>query len=162
LQALPDIAAERRKDAADDFVVRNAPAWPADERAALVGRTLDLIAHPSFASLFAAGSRAEVPIVGQLKREGRAPLMVSGQIDRLVVGTGDVVIADFKTNEAPPKTAAALPKTYLRQMALYAAVMGQLYPDKAVRAALVWTETTEITELPAETLQMELAAIISP
>jgi ATP-dependent helicase/nuclease subunit A len=47
-------------------------------------------------------------------------------------------------------------------MALYAAVMGQLYPDKAVRAALVWTETTEITELPAETLQMELAAIISP
>jgi ATP-dependent helicase/nuclease subunit A len=162
LQALPDIAAERRKDAADDFVARNAPAWPADERAALVGRTLDLIAHPSFASLFAAGSRAEVPIVGQLKREGRAPLMVSGQIDRLVVGTGDVVIADFKTNEAPPKTAAALPKTYLRQMALYAAVMGQLYPDKAVRAALVWTETTEITELPAETLQMELAAIISP
>jgi ATP-dependent helicase/nuclease subunit A len=85
--------------------------------------------------------------------------MVSGQIDRLVVGAAEVVIADFKTNETPPKTAAAVPKSYLRQMALYAAVLGQLYPDRPIRAALVWTETAEITEIPPETLQTELAAI---
>ena len=64
-----------------------------------------------------------------------------------------MLIADFKTNETPPKTAADIPKTYVRQMALYAAVMGQLYPDRPVRAALVWTETAEITEIPPETLQ---------
>src|SRR5262249_327059 len=132
LQALPDIDPARRKDAADDFIARNAKQWTAQEPAALVSRTPALIADPSFASLFASGSRAEVPIVGQLKRSGRAPLMVSGQIDRLVVGAGDVMIADFKTNETPPKAAAGIPKTYLRQMALYAAVMAQLYPDKAV------------------------------
>jgi len=161
LQALPDIAPERRKDAADDFVARNAPEWTSDERTALVARTLELIAHPSFANLFASGSRAEVPIIGELARDGRPPLMVSGQIDRLVVSAGEVLIADFKTNETPPESAAKIPQGYLRQMALYAAVMGQLYPDKRVRAALVWTETAGITEIQPETLQSELAGIRS-
>jgi ATP-dependent helicase/nuclease subunit A len=160
LQALPDIAPERRADIAQEFVARNAEEWTAVERTTLVERTLALIAEPSLAPLFATGSRAEVPIVGQLRREGRAPLMVSGQIDRLLVSPAEVVIADFKTNETPPKTASALPQAYLRQMALYAAVMGQLYPDRPVRAALVWTETFEITAIPAETMQTELAAII--
>ncbi len=162
LQALPDIAAEQRPEIARDFVARNAREWTADDRAALVERTLALIGQPSFAPLFAMGSRAEVPVIGQLMRAGRAPLMVSGQIDRLVVGASEILIADFKTNETPPKTTADIPKTYLRQMALYAAVMGQLYPERLVRAALVWTETAEITEIPAQTLQTELAAIISP
>ncbi len=162
LQALPDIAPERRKAIAEDFAARNAKEWTADERAALVERTLELIKHPSFAALFAAGSRAEVPIIGQLTRAGRSPLLVSGQIDRLVIGPREVLIADFKTNEAPPKAAAAIPKTYVRQMALYAALMSQLYPDRSVRAALVWTETAEIAEIPPETLQTQLAAIISP
>ena len=161
LQALPDIAPERRKEAAADFAARNAAEWTAEERAALVARTLELIAHPSFASLFAAGSRAEVPIIGELARDGRPPLMVSGQIDRLVVNATEVLIADFKTNETPPESAARIPGGYLRQMALYAAVMGQLYPDKQVRAALIWTETAGITEISAESLQSELAAIIS-
>jgi ATP-dependent helicase/nuclease subunit A len=79
-----------------------------------------------------------------------------------VVGPREVLIADFKTNETPPKTAADIPKTYVRQMALYAGVIAQLYPDRSVRAALVWTETAEIAEIPPETLQTQLAAIISP
>jgi ATP-dependent helicase/nuclease subunit A len=162
LQALPDIAPERRRETAADFVARNAAEWSAEERAALVTRTLELIAHPTFANLFATGSRAEVPIIGELKRDGRPPLMVSGQIDRLVVSASEVLIADFKTNETPPESAAKIPGGYLRQMALYAAVMGQLYPDKRVRAALIWTETTGITEISAESLQSELAGIISP
>ena len=162
LQALPDIAPERRTTIAEDFAVRNAKEWTAEERAALVERTLELVGHASFASLFAPGSRAEVPIIGQLQRGDRSPLLVSGQIDRLVVGAREVLIADFKTNEAPPKTAADIPKSYIRQMALYAGVMGQLYPDRSVRAALVWTETAEIAEIPPETLQTQLAAIISP
>jgi len=161
LQALPDIAPERRREAAEDFVARNAAEWTADERGALVARSLGLIAHPSFANLFAAGSRAEVPIIGELARPGRPPLMVSGQIDRLVVSADEVLIADFKTNESPPESATKIPAGYIRQMALYAAVMGQLYPAKRVRAALVWTETAGITEISLESLQSELAAIMS-
>src|SRR5207253_2075316 len=104
----------------------------------------------------------EVPIIGELAREGQPRLLVSGQIDRLVVGARQVLIADFKTNEQPPNSPANIPSAYLRQMALYAGVMGQLYPDKLVEAALIWTETAEIMVIPAETLQSQLAAIISP
>ena len=37
-----------------------------------------------------------------------------------------------------------------RQLALYRAVLAQIYPDKTVRAALVWTEVPDLMELSAE------------
>ena len=85
LQSLPDIATERRRDAALGYLARNAGQWTADDREALAAAVLALIADPRFAAVFAAGSRAEVAIVGRLDRPGRPPALVSGQIDRLVV-----------------------------------------------------------------------------
>ena len=89
---------------------------------------LALIADPRFAAVFAAGSRAEVSIVGRLERPGRPPVLVSGQIDRLVVTASEVLIVDFKTNHAPPSFAAEAPAGYVRQLALYRAVLRKLYP----------------------------------
>src|SRR4029450_13656503 len=63
LQSLPDLAAERRRDLAQDYLPRNAEDWTSGERDALVDQVLKLIADPRFAAVFAAGSRAEVPIV---------------------------------------------------------------------------------------------------
>ena len=85
---------------------------------------------PRFAPVFAAGSRAEVSIVGRLPRPGQPPALVSGQIDRLVVTAAEVLIVDFKTNLAPPATAAEAPAAYVRQLALYRAVLRQLYPTR--------------------------------
>ena len=64
--------------------------------------------------------------------------LVSGQIDRLVVTEAEVLIVDFKTNLAAPTMAADAPPAYVRQLALYRAVLRQLYPDahRARRAAL--------------------------
>ncbi|MFX5237434.1 PD-(D/E)XK nuclease family protein, partial [Acinetobacter baumannii] len=88
-------------------------------------------------------SRAEVSIVGRLERPDRRPALVSGQIDRLVVTDHEVLIVDFKTNHAPPAAEEQAPKGYVRQLALYRAVLGKLYPQRPVRAALLWTETAE-------------------
>ena len=71
LQSLPDIPAPRRAAAAQDFLARNAPQWSSEARHDLAGRTLALIDDPRFASVFAPGSRAEVPIVGRLVGIGR-------------------------------------------------------------------------------------------
>ncbi|HMH63867.1 MAG TPA: double-strand break repair helicase AddA, partial [Bradyrhizobium sp.] len=106
LQSLPDVAAERRRDTAQKYLARNADGWTDGEREALAGGVLALIADPRFAPVFAPGSRAEVSIVGRLDRPGRSPALVSGQIDRLVVTPGEVLIVDFKTNHAPPVLAA--------------------------------------------------------
>jgi ATP-dependent helicase/nuclease subunit A len=153
LQSLPDLAADRRRDLAKSYLARNAEAWTEAEREQLAEKVLALIADPRFATVFAGGSRAEVPIVGRLN--GR---LVSGQIDRLVVTPAEILIVDYKTNHAPPASPEAAPQGYVRQLALYRAVLGKLYPQRAVRAALLWTETPDLMEISASALDAGLAS----
>jgi ATP-dependent helicase/nuclease subunit A len=161
LQSLPDIADLRRREAALAYLARNADGWSEEERQALAESTLALIADARFAPVFAPGSRAEVSIVGRLERPGGRPVLVSGQIDRLVVTANEVLIVDFKTNHAPPSRPDEAPRGYVRQLALYRAVLGKLYPQLPVRAALLWTETAELMEISVPALEAELASIIS-
>jgi ATP-dependent helicase/nuclease subunit A len=158
LQSLPDLASERRRDAALNYLARNADGWTDGDREALAEGVLALIADGRFAPVFADGSRAEVSIVGRLERPRRPPALVSGQIDRLVVTPAEVLIVDFKTNHAPPGRPAEAPRGYVRQLALYRAVLGKLYPQRPVRAALLWTETPELMEISAPALDAELAS----
>jgi ATP-dependent helicase/nuclease subunit A len=121
---------------------------------------LALIADTRFAALFAPGSRAEVSIAGRLDRRGRPQALVSGQIDRLVVTPDAVLIVDYKTNHAPPEDATEAPSAYIRQLALYRAVLARLYPQLPIRAALLWTETPELMEISAPALDAQLEAVI--
>jgi len=104
------------------------------------------------------GSRAEVPIAGRL---GAGGITVSGQVDRLAVAGDSVLIADYKTNRSVPRRLEEVPPPYIRQLALYRAVLAQLYPDKTVRAALIWTYTPDLMEIPAAAMDRELAALTS-
>ncbi|ERF84531.1 double-strand break repair helicase AddA [Bradyrhizobium viridifuturi] len=157
LQSLPEIALERRLGAALGYLARNADGWSEDERAALARQVVALTVDLRFAPVFAPGSRAEVSIVGRLERPGLPKALVSGQIDRLVVTPNEVLIVDFKTNNAPPRTAADAPKGYIRQLALYRAVLAKLYPQRIIHAALLWTETPEMMEISASALDAGLA-----
>ena len=152
LQSLPDLAPDRRRDLALGYLARNAAAWTEAERDALAANVLALIAEPRFAAVFAPGSRAEVPIVG--RHDGR---LVSGQVDRLAVAPAEILIVDYKTNHTPPATAAGAPAAYVRQLALYRAVLAKLYPQRPIRAALLWTETPDLMEISAADLDAGLA-----
>jgi ATP-dependent helicase/nuclease subunit A len=92
--------------------------------------------------------------VGRVRRGGHT-VQVSGQIDRLVVTDTEVLIVDFKTNHTPPRSEAEAPPAYIRQLALYRAVLTRLYPGKPVRAALLWTETPELMEISSTALDAE-------
>ena len=157
LQSLPDVAPGRRYDAARSYLARNAIGWSEAERDQLAEGVLAVIGDPRFAAVFATGSRAEVSIVGRLALQGRP--LVSGQIDRLVVTENEVLIVDFKTNHRPPSDPAKAPPVYIRQLALYRAVLRQLYPQRGVRAALLWTETPDFMEIPAPALDAALASL---
>ena len=158
LQSLPDIAIERRREAALSYLARNADGWSEDERRVLAEGAAAMIADPRFAHAFAPGSQAEVSIVGRLERPGQPPALVSGQIDRLVVTEREVLIVDYKTNHAPPETSDEAPRGYVRQLALYRAVLAKLYPQLPVRAALLWTETPDLMEISASALDAALAS----
>jgi ATP-dependent helicase/nuclease subunit A len=114
-----------------------------------------------FAEIFAPGSRAEVPIVGRIDRAGAEPVAVSGQVDRLCVAKDAVLIADYKSDGAVPARLDDVPKPYVAQLALYRAVLARLYPDKTVRAALLFTTGPQLIELPGPAMDAALARILA-
>ena len=155
------IAPARRAEAARRYLARAGKAFGAADQDAFVATTLRLLDEPRFAALFSPGSRAEVPIVGRIARPGRSPLLVSGQIDRLAVTASEVLIGDYKTNRPAPRTLAEVPRAYVRQLALYRAVLSRLYPDRPVRALLIWTDVPDLMELSADVLDAEIARLTS-
>jgi ATP-dependent helicase/nuclease subunit A len=159
LQSLPDIPPAARTEAARRHLARAAKNFTAAEAEAMLTQVLALIADPRFAELFSAGSRAEVPIVGRLNG---GTLVVSGLVDRLAVTAESVLVADYKTNRPAPRRIADVPQAYIRQLALYCAVLGKLYPDRPVRAALIWTDVPDLMEIPAAALEAELKTVTSP
>ena len=155
LQSLPDLPAASRRAAATDYLRRNAPDLSGSEQGDIAEQMLDLLQDQRFALLFGSGSRAEVPIAGRIGES-----TISGQIDRLVIMPDDILIADYKTNADPPSAPEQVPQAYVRQLALYRHVLSKLYPGRPVRAVLIWTETLEIMEIPAELLDHEIAPLI--
>lgn len=161
LQSLPEAPRERRRDAALSYLARNANDWSAAERDALVTRVMAVLDDARFAPVFVEGSRAEVAIAGRLTTRRGDTLLVSGQIDRLVVTSDEVLVVDYKTSRAPPRNLADVPQAHIRQLALYRAILASLYPKLPVKAALLWTEALEMMEISAPTLDAGLDAIIS-
>jgi ATP-dependent helicase/nuclease subunit A len=170
LQSLPDIPRAVRDEAARQHLARNGKAFSPEEQEAMLAQVRRVLDDRRFAELFAPGSRAEISIVGRLQQNG-CTVAVSGQVDRLVVTADAVLIADYKTNrmfredgrERPyaPRRIEDVPEAYVTQLALYRAVLGQLYPDKAIRAVLIWTEVPDLMEVSAAALDQALAAVTS-
>jgi ATP-dependent helicase/nuclease subunit A len=158
MQSLPDLPPDRREEAARRYLARRRE-FAAAERDEIAGQVLALVADPRFAALFSPGSRAEVSIAGRL---GDRPL--AGQVDRLAVTPDAVLIADYKTNRPAPLTLDEAHRShagYIEQLALYRAVLLRLYPDRPVRAALLWTDTPELMEIPAEMLDSALGRALA-
>lgn len=158
MQSLPDIAPERRNLAAERYVAKATAIIGADQRADIVRQVLAILDDENFAQIFAPGSRAEVPIIGRIPRAGADPILVSGQVDRLTITDGAVLIADYKTDRRVPSGLDEV-EPYVAQLGLYRALLSRLYPDKEVRAALVFTEGPRLIELPAGAMDAAVAGL---
>ncbi|MGZ5896262.1 MAG: double-strand break repair helicase AddA [Xanthobacteraceae bacterium] len=158
LQSLPDVARERRCALAEIYMQKAGAELPAAERARLLAQVFALMEDTRFAQLFSPESRGEVPIIGHVVAKDGQARAVTGQVDRLTVTENTVWIADYKTNRPPPSEP---PKAYVRQLALYRAVLAKIYPNHTIRCALFWTEVPDLMELPAALLDQAYDAIIS-
>lgn len=108
-----------------------------DSHDALIGKALGLIEHPPVENLFGPQSRGEVTISAELALP-RGPVRLSGRIDRLI-DDDRLTIIDFKSDAAPPED--GIPAAYLTQLALYRAALEKSFPDRTVRAGILWVET---------------------
>jgi ATP-dependent helicase/nuclease subunit A len=160
MQSLPDIPEDARIDAVARYLGGAAKEFSAAEKADIGRQTLGILNDLVFAELFAVGGGAEVPIVGFIPRAENVPLAVSGQVDRLVVSGESVLIADYKTDRAVPGRLPEVPKAYSAQLALYRALLSRIYPEKTIRAALVFTAGPSLIELPEAALGAALAEIV--
>jgi ATP-dependent helicase/nuclease subunit A len=155
LQLLPDLPAPERRGAAAALLGRERDLTD-DQRAEMAAAALAVLEDARFAEVFGEGSRAEVAIAG-----GAAALppglRISGRIDRLVVLPDRVLVADFKTNRPSPGRIEEADPAYLRQMAVYAAVLAEVFPGRRIEAALVWTDGPKLMAVPEKLIAQSLA-----
>ncbi len=149
LELLPALPPASWEKALDAYLARPALEIKPPEQKALAAEILAVLRHPDFAPIFGAGSRAETPVVGVagVKR------VLSGQMDRLLVTDKEVLVVDYKTNRPPPSRAEDAPVIYLKQMAAYRAVVENIYPGRAVKCALLWTDGPNLMPLPDKLLE---------
>jgi ATP-dependent helicase/nuclease subunit A len=158
MQSLPDVPPARRQDAVERYLANVAKDFSAAEQAEIARQVFAILDNENFARIFALGSRAEVPIIGRIPRPGGEPILVAGQVDRLVVTADAVLAVDYKSDSLVPADPEAAPAAYITQFALYRAVLMRLYPERTVRAALIFSNAPALIEIPASVMAAALAA----
>ncbi|MFC3080394.1 double-strand break repair helicase AddA [Phenylobacterium terrae] len=157
LQILPDVPAPARRDAARALLERETDLT-GEQRREMAEAALSVLEDARFAEVFGPGSRAEAPIIGSGAALPKG-LAISGRIDRLVVLPDRVLVVDFKTNRPSPARIEDADPAYIRQMALYAAVLAEVFPGRAIEAALVWTDGPKLMPIPEFLLAQSLSEL---
>jgi ATP-dependent helicase/nuclease subunit A len=140
-ERLPALPREQRLGAGQAWVAA------AGGDAGLVDHALRIIDDPDFAALFAADGLAEAPVAGVV--DG---IVIAGTIDRMAVSESCVEIVDFKTGRRVPETLDAIPVQHIRQMAAYSALLAGVFPDREIRASLLYSEGPVLHRLPPDLL----------
>ena len=122
-----------------------------DEQDRLAQKARSILERPELALIFGPDSRAELPFLLNVLRQGE-PIRLSGRIDRLIVDAYGVLVIDYKSDREVPVSPSEVPEKYLTQLSLYALVASQLFPGRPVRAAVLWTELESLMNLPPELL----------
>ena len=154
LQYLPEVAPANRRAIGQRWLQgRNLAVDPQK----LLDQVLAVLDHPDYALLFGPNSRAEVSLAGEISKKSGGKIAIAGQIDRVAVEANTVWLADYKTGR--PKKLPDIPAQYVMQLALYRAVMRQIYPNHQIRALILWTAGPELVEIDAARLDAALAPI---
>jgi ATP-dependent helicase/nuclease subunit A len=155
LERLPDVAPAARRAAAASSLARERDLTAA-QRTEMAAAALAVLEDARFSAVFGPNSQAEVGIAG---RPSGLDITVAGRIDRLLVEPDRVLIVDFKTNRPAPGQIADVDRRYVLQLALYAAVLKESYPDRTVEAALVWTDGPQLMAVPQALMDDALAEL---
>ena len=132
LQDLPDIEPPRRAAFVTNRLSRIGLA-------AEVTKYLALINLPSLEQFWGPNSQAEAELRGVLD-DGRE---VSGRVDRIVMNETEILVLDYKSDRQRPDI-LALEHPYISQMALYAELLSNAFPNHKIRTALLWTQHSSL------------------
>ena len=132
--------------------------WPLMcDDAALLAEARTVLDDPGLTHVFGPGSLAEAPIAATIG--GR---QLEGTIDRLLVTPTHVLAIDFKSNRQVPAQPQDVPEGILRQMGAYAAALAQIFPDRRIDVAVLWTQGPQLMPLPPDIVRDAFARTTIP
>jgi ATP-dependent helicase/nuclease subunit A len=142
LERLPGVEEVARPQAARNWLKKSAGVADPAVRDEIVEQVCAILSDSGFAALFGPGSLGEAPLAATLP-DGR---VIAGTMDRLLIEDGQVSVIDFKTGRVPA-TDSEIPNAHRAQMAAYADALGVIFPNRAIRAALLYTAGPKLIEL---------------
>ena len=139
LEHLPKMAPAQWAGAA----LRVLPDIPGSERSGLLAEAVRVLTNQALVEVFSPRALVEVSVTADLGKS-----RIHGTIDRLLVAPDRVLAVDFKSNATVPRDAATCPEGVLRQMGAYAQALAQIYPDRRIETAILWTREARLMPLP--------------
>ncbi|MCZ8375414.1 MAG: double-strand break repair helicase AddA [Beijerinckiaceae bacterium] len=157
-EILAPVPASQRAEAGRRWIGRAMPQLDAAVVEPLLAPVLAMLAQPDMEFWFAPGSRAEAAIAGLVRLADGQAYPVEARLDRLRVTEQQVAFLDIKSGWRGERIGAGI----LRQMAVYADLLEQLYPQKAVTGAILWTRTLTLEPLDPALLRKAREEIPPP
>ena len=149
LEHLPGVAAQDRAARAAALIPD--PALCAElstEVATVIDAHADLFARPALTEVTLTADLHGLPLIGT--------------VDRLIVEPDRVLAIDYKSNRVVPTAPEQVPDGILRQMAAYAHALAQIYPDRRIETAILWTSTATLMSLDPDIVSTALAHTTIP
>jgi ATP-dependent helicase/nuclease subunit A len=142
LERLSDVPSRDRRNRALSWLERSAGMLDWAERVEMADQVCRILSDPRYAPLFEAGSLGEAPLAATLA-DGR---VIAGTADRLLIEEDRISVLDFKTGKVPVSE-AGIPNAHRAQMAAYVAALRVIFPNRDIRAALLYTAGPQLFEL---------------
>ncbi|MFG1416783.1 double-strand break repair helicase AddA [Xanthobacter sp. V0B-10] len=159
LAGLPPIAPQERAAAGLRLLRHAGATLDPTAHDEILAEALGVLGHAPLADLFGPESRPELPVAGHLDLPGGGRVAVNGRIDRLAILPDRLLLADFKTDRAPPESLEGIRETHVAQLALYGAVLSRVFGGRAVEARLVYTAAPRVFVLDGARLEAALSRL---
>ena len=156
LDMLPGVAPENRAGCARRLLSADEgfPLFSEEDMTEALAEAEAVLDDPGISHIFVPNALSEVDFSAALPELNGA--RVAGAIDRLIIDGNRAFAIDFKTNAEIPADVSEVPEGLLRQMGAYQSALEQIYPDKSVETAIVWTKAPSLMPLPPENLRNAL------
>jgi ATP-dependent helicase/nuclease subunit A len=142
LERLPEVPPDERRGRALRWLEDAAAISDAAAREEIAEQVCSVLADSHFAAAFGVNSLGEAPLAATLP-DGR---VIAGTADRLLIEDRRVSVIDFKTGRVPASD-ADIPASHRAQMQAYRDALQVIFPERDVRAALLYTAGPKLFEL---------------
>ncbi len=110
----------------------------------LLASVRSVVLHPDWQGIFGPDARSEMPFAAVVSGQ-----VITGRVDRILIGERSVHVLDFKTGRGVPKSEDGVNVAHLRQMAHYVSALEAIFPNRSVSASILYTHAPRMIELSA-------------